>query len=126
MVPYIMARELLNNIQRQKYVRVPYGSGEALMGTYDDQRKEKRDTCNVNIVFGIDPEDCDTVDCGPWSNVTFNISYTGMCIYSDREISIGKKVNIFLKHVSNDPLIAVVRWCTKMANGLYQVGIQYV
>lgn len=92
----------------------------------NDRRTEKRDSCSVKVEYSIDSPECAHMDCGPWVNVTSDISYSGMGLYSEHAIRKGQKLNIFLKHLSGDPLTARARWCTRLNDELYRIGIMYV
>jgi c-di-GMP-binding flagellar brake protein YcgR len=95
------------------------------MTTNLQRRKEHRDNCSVNVEYYLDSEDCERIDCGPWNNVTSDISYSGMCLYSNREITKGHRLKIYLRHVSKDPLVAQVRWCNRLSDNLFRMGVCY-
>jgi hypothetical protein len=92
---------------------------------FSEKRSEKRDPCNVKIEFSIDSADCVNTDCGPWVNVTSDISFKGMGLYSKHPIRKDQKMKIFLNHVSSDPIRARARWCHKFSDELYRVGVLY-
>jgi hypothetical protein len=90
-----------------------------------EHRRERRDPCGVKVDYILHAPDCDKRDCGPWSNVTVDISYSGMGLYTDRNFTEGEKLKIFLRHLSNDPVLAEVRWCNVVSDSLYRIGLRY-
>lgn len=92
----------------------------------DERRTEKRDLCSVKIEYSIDSPDCAHLDCGPWVNVTSDISYRGIGLYSKHPIRKGQKIKIFLNHISSDPIRASARWCHRVNDELYKVGVAYL
>ncbi|NIR65064.1 MAG: hypothetical protein GWN61_12610 [candidate division Zixibacteria bacterium] len=89
------------------------------------KRLELREYCNIKVEFSLVPDDCDSGDCGPWHNITSDISFGGMGIFSERPFEPGQKLNVYFRHVSSLPYIVRVVWCQKIDNSLYRVGLEY-
>ena len=96
-----------------------------IMASYSNPRKEPRDNCSINVEYSFISTDCNETDCGPWANVTTDVSFSGMGLYSNHEIKKGQKLNIYLKHVSIDPIVGEVRWCTQLSPELFKLGVSY-
>ncbi len=89
-----------------------------------DRRSETRYPVRLKIEYCVDIDE--NKDIGPRETFTTDISYRGMCIYSDRPIEKGQTIEIFLRHVYKKPIVAEVKWCIKLTNNLYKVGVQYL
>ena len=92
----------------------------------EDMRKEKRHACNIPIEFHFVPRSGVTYHPGPWKNFTKDISYSGVAVFSKYPAMEGQKVEIFLRHVFNDPLLGQVKWCEKHSEDLYLIGLKYL
>jgi c-di-GMP-binding flagellar brake protein YcgR len=89
------------------------------------RRSENREYCSIRVEYALVSDDRDSRDCGPWVNVTSDISVSGMGIFSERPIPRGKKMHIYLRHVSREPRSARAVWCMRVDSGLYRVGLRY-
>jgi hypothetical protein len=96
-----------------------------MISSANDRRAEKRDTCSVKVEYCIDSSDCANMDCGPWVNVTSDLSYSGMGLYSAHPVRKGQKLKIFLNHISSDPITARAKWCIKLNDEIFRIGIIY-
>lgn len=93
----------------------------------EDRRSETRYPVRLKIEYCVDVREYgEDKDIGPRETFTTDISYRGMCIYSDRPIEKGQTIEIFLRHVSKKPIIAEVKWYIKLSNNLYKVGVHYL
>jgi hypothetical protein len=88
-----------------------------------DRRTEKRHPCKVLIEYSFAPEDCPSK--GPWENYTTDLSFNGMGFQSKCPAKVGQKMMVLLKYVFEAPRIAEVRWCVKLDNNKYRIGVQY-
>jgi len=89
-------------------------------------RIEKRTPISVKVEYWFEPLDCPKKGSGPWKTFTSDISYSGMGLYSDCPAEEGQVVQILLRHVFTDPVLAEVRWCRKDEGDLYRMGVRFL
>lgn len=100
-------------------------TGSTVTGVFEKRRTEKREYCGMKVEYSLEGSDCGAHDCGPWVNITSDISFSGMGLYSEHPIEKGSMVNIFLRHISPAPRKARAVWCLKIDDSLYRVGLKY-
>jgi hypothetical protein len=62
---------------------------------------------------------------GSGSGVTTNLSRGGLCFYAYHHLGEGQEVNVHSHQIARSPLLAKVRWCERISNTLYRVGLSF-
>jgi hypothetical protein len=55
--------------------------------------------------------------------LTTNMSKKGLGIYTDRGLQEGQDIWVFCKHVRDSVFSAEVKWCRKISDALFRVGL---
>ena len=58
-------------------------------------------------------------------DTTFDISRSGMCLFSDKCVAVGHVIEIHCKAIWDKPKIGTVKWCDKIQHNLYRIGISF-
>lgn len=56
---------------------------------------------------------------------TFDIGKGGMCLFSNKCLEDGHRVEIRCEAIWNEPKIGTVKWCQKIKHDLYRIGISF-
>ncbi len=87
----------------------------------EEKRKEKREDLvggTISFAFTMD----DSLDN---EGVTINISSSGVAFYTHREVAKGMGLRIKGAGMWNGVRYATVRWCEKVENGIYKIGLSF-
>jgi hypothetical protein len=107
--------------------RIRRSKGSVRMSSKNmDRRSETRYEVRLKIEYLAEVENCERKNPGPRETFTTDISYRGMGFYSDCPIEKGQTIEIFLRHVFKKPILAEVRWFSKLSDNLYKLGVQYL
>jgi hypothetical protein len=71
------------------------------------------------------------IECEPTQNhtveefkaISVNVSDSGMCFYTNSDLYDGLSLKITSARIWDAPRMATVRWCRKLIEGLYMVGV---
>jgi len=95
------------------------------MITGSERRDLKRDHFTVTLDYAFSTLENGRLDCKKGSAVSVNISKGGLGIYSLSPFSVGQDLKLFCEQLRNTPINAQIRWCSKVSNDLYKVGIMF-
>ena len=84
-------------------------------------RKEDRAKTKGGIIYVLSSKDSSD---GVHSGLISNISESGACIYTQQNLDGTMDIRIYLSTVSQEPLNAKVKWCTKASEDLYRAGLE--
>jgi len=56
--------------------------------------------------------------------ITTDVSKSGMGFYTDKSIKENSRLFVTCEAVSQRPLKAIVRWCDKIGDNLYRIGLR--
>ncbi|MDA8171829.1 MAG: hypothetical protein M0Z48_08400 [Nitrospiraceae bacterium] len=56
--------------------------------------------------------------------VTTNVSDSGIGIYAEKSLASGSKFIVYSRKLWDLPREGVIKWCRKLAEGLYRAGIE--
>ncbi|MDA8162869.1 MAG: PilZ domain-containing protein [Desulfobacteraceae bacterium] len=95
-------------------------------GIAHEKRREKRDLITVPMSYclaaasGAQPQKERAA-----SGITLNISGEGICFYTQICLEEGVAVNISSRALRERPRHGTVRWCRKITEELYRVGVSF-
>lgn len=82
------------------------------------QRKEDRTPARGSVMISN--------DTGFVSGLVTNISSSGLCAYVQEILGSGEEVSVYSKNfVSKGPRVAHVKWCSKLTEDLFKVGLYF-
>ena len=56
---------------------------------------------------------------------TFDIGKGGMCVFSHKCLEVGHVIEIQCESIWDKPKIGTVKWCDKIEQNLYRVGVLF-
>lgn len=83
----------------------------------DEKRRQKRELITVPVNYNGPPW------AGPACGISLNLSETGMCFYTPMPLDEGVPLEVTSKAIWDNPRPAVVKWCRRITEELYRVGI---
>ncbi len=90
----------------------------------EERRRQRRDLITVPINYSYTYiTDQDNIKSVSTSGITLNVSDSGMCFYTNVPLQEGKEINIFSKAIWENPKKGMVKWCRKITEELYRVGV---
>lgn len=88
-----------------------------------EKRREKRALVTVPVqcdyAFGSLADDSA-------KGITINLSKSGICFYTYRQIDEGASLTVNSKDIWDAPQKATVKWCHKVLGGLYKIGLALI
>lgn len=88
----------------------------------EDNRKEPRNTIEDGVLY---LHESGGISKAAQHGLAFDISNSGACIYSQQSFAEGDYVKIFCSNFGDTPIKATVRWCKKMDDRLFKVGLSF-
>lgn len=91
----------------------------------EERRKKRRDiiTVPVNYSYSVQPG-----GGGPkkqsTSGISLNVSDAGMCFYTHMPLQEGARISVSSKAIWEASKKGVVKWCRKITEELYRVGVE--
>jgi hypothetical protein len=86
----------------------------------EEKRRQRRELITVPVNYSYvsgEPEASAT------SGITLNLSDTGMCFYTHMPLAEGAPLKVSSTAIWEEPRPAVVKWCRRITEELYRVGI---
>jgi hypothetical protein len=91
-----------------------------------ERRRQRRDMITVPANFSASftggSEDA-RLPCG--NGITLNVSGAGLCLYTPLPLEEGLSVEVSSQAIRLGPRKGAVRWCRKITEDLYRVGIVF-
>lgn len=87
----------------------------------DGKRKENRTSAKGGIIYVLSSKDSSD---GVYSGLISNISESGACIYTQDELKETMDLRIYLTNISQAPINAKVKWCSKASDDLFRTGLE--
>ena len=56
---------------------------------------------------------------------TFDISKGGMCLFAEKDLEVGRVIEVRCDAIWDGPKTGTVRWCQKIRYNLYRIGISF-
>ncbi len=94
------------------------------MVIYPERRVARRDPFTVTVQYSTYSVGDGPADCTKGFAQTANISRGGLCIYTDAPFKKDQCMTLFGRKLSEDLLTATVKWCSKLSEGIYSIGLQ--
>ncbi|GAB4389265.1 MAG: hypothetical protein Kow0025_13550 [Thermodesulfovibrionales bacterium] len=57
--------------------------------------------------------------------LTTDMSRTGLGLYTNRAIDVGESLKLYSKRLSDKPVEAQVKWCARVSESLFRVGLSF-
>jgi hypothetical protein len=95
------------------------------MKSGEGRRQQKRELFTITVEYSFSSFSRDSLNCETGSGITTNISPGGLGFYTDRLIRAGQDLKVFSSHLSTEPINAVVRWCDRISDNMYKVGMMF-
>jgi hypothetical protein len=92
---------------------------EEVIITVKEKRDKKRNQVNLPVIYAYFKDNKITTKHG----MTFDLSETGMCFYTDMPLREGLDLQIHVSNMWDFPKSSVVRWCSMKNVHLYRVGV---
>jgi hypothetical protein len=92
------------------------------MALIQRERAEKRDLFTVTVEYFLPSNDPDN-DCSKGVGQTTNISDKGLCILLHCPVDEGQCMALYGSKLSSRLITGQVRWCSKLSEGIYRVGL---
>lgn len=81
-------------------------------------RKEERTPSKGSVMISS--------DTGFVNGLVTNISSSGLCAYVQEIFDNGSVVSVYSKNFSSKgPRVASIRWCTRITDDLYRIGLYF-
>jgi len=91
----------------------------------EERRRDRRDLITVPLNFSYSYKDQEEkVKSLSTNGISLNVSSSGMCFYTHMLLDEGTDLSLLSKAIWEIPKKGVVRWCRKITEELYRVGIQ--
>jgi hypothetical protein len=88
----------------------------------EDKRKEARERANDGVIY---LHESVNVSQAAQNGLAFDISSSGACIYTHQEFNEGDSIKVFSQKFGDRPIKATVRWCRKVDDALFKVGLAF-
>lgn len=88
-------------------------------------RASKRSVYTVTLSYSYTVVKDGSLNCVNGAGVTSNISSGGLGFYADSMLKAGQNLKVFSKSMSEDPIQAVVRWCKKISDDMFKIGLMF-
>jgi hypothetical protein len=95
------------------------------MVTVFEKRQDKREVFTVTVEYAYS-----TVSNGRFARktgaaVTTNLSKGGLGLYTNQLFNTGQNLTINGRQISDDPMNAMVRWCSRVSESIYKIGLMF-
>jgi hypothetical protein len=88
-----------------------------------EQREEKRSLFTVTVEYSVTSSEFES-NCSKGVGMTTNISSKGLCILMNCPLEEGQCVALYGSKLSDGLLSANARWCSKVSDNLYRIGLR--
>jgi hypothetical protein len=98
---------------------------EVMQKELKNTRASKRAVYTVTLEYSYSSVKDGSLNCVTGAGVTSNISSGGLGFYSDNMLRTGQKLKVFSKSMSENPIKGVVRWCNKISDDMFKIGLMF-
>lgn len=91
----------------------------------NEKRTNKRAVYSVTVEYSYSFVKDGSLGCKTGAGITTNISSGGLGLYTDRMLKAGQDLKVFSKSMAESPKKAVVRWCKKISDDMFKVGLMF-
>ena len=89
-----------------------------------DHRTDPRKLFTVTFDYTFSTiNDGNGLECSSNKGISSNLSVGGMGFFTSQDFKEGQPIIIYNKNISDSPISAEIRWCTKHSDGLYKIGV---
>ncbi len=93
--------------------------------TYAPERRDgKRDLFTVTVEYSVQTPEAVDEGCSKGVCLTTNMSKKGLGLIMDCHVDEGQSIAIYGDNLSGGPLTANVRWCSRVSDGIYRIGLR--
>jgi hypothetical protein len=86
------------------------------------ERAEKRNLFTVTVEYSVPANDPDG-DCSKGVGQTTNISKRGLGLILNCPVDEGQCMALYGSRLADGLMTGQVRWCSKLSDGIYRVGL---
>jgi hypothetical protein len=90
-----------------------------------EKRGARRSALTVTFDYSYSFVEAGRLNCTTSQGVTTNISGGGMCFYTIAGVSMGQEMKVFNETLFESPKTAFVRWCSKISESIFKIGLQF-
>jgi hypothetical protein len=98
---------------------------EVMQHKIKNTRSSKRSVYTVTLEYSYTVVKDGSLSCVSGAGVTSNISSGGLGFYADHMLKTGQDLKVFSKSMSENPVQAVVRWCQKISDDMFKIGLMF-
>lgn len=95
------------------------------MAAYQEKRNERREFLAVTVEYSLSFLENGALSCKTSEGITSNISKGGLSLYMNNPIGTGQDIKVFNNRIFEEPKIAFVRWCSKISDSIFKVGVKF-
>lgn len=88
----------------------------------ENNRKEHRASVRDGVLY---LHDSGSKNSMAQNGLAYDISTSGACIYTQQQFAEGETINVFCSKFGDAPIKSTVRWCKKVDERLYKVGVSF-
>jgi len=93
----------------------------------EERRRDRRDLITVPLNFSYSFKDRDEKEKSFTTNgISLNVSPSGMCFYTHMPLDEGTVIHLSSKAIWETPMKGAVKWCRKITEELYRVGVELI
>lgn len=96
----------------------------APMAHTPERRGEKRDLFTITVEFALSEEETPSNDRVKGYGLTTNKSNGGIGLITNCPVDEGQRVVLFGNKLSDKLVAGNVRWCLKISEGIYRIGVR--
>jgi len=94
------------------------------MGYASEKRGEKRDLFTVTVEFVLSGVSAAETDCLKGYGLTTNKSSSGIGLITNCPADMGQRLVLSGAKLPNQLLTGSVRWCSRISEGIYRIGLR--
>jgi hypothetical protein len=88
----------------------------------EEKRREDRERANDGVIY---LHESVNINQTAQNGLAFDISSSGACIYTHQEFKEKDSIKVFSQKFGDRPIKATVRWCRKVDDALFKVGLSF-
>ncbi len=89
-----------------------------------ERREEKRDLFTVTVEYAVQTPETEEQGCSKGVGLTTNMSKNGLSLIMNCHVDEGQCIALYGDNLSNGLLTANVRWCSRVSDGIYRIGLR--
>ncbi|MDA8174895.1 MAG: hypothetical protein M0018_09950 [Nitrospiraceae bacterium] len=91
-----------------------------------EKRDSKRDLVTVPISYNYSIQEQGETRNFTMSGISLNLSDAGICFYTHVRLEDGTALNVYGRALWDGARKGTVKWCRKITEGLFRVGVQLI